>query len=93
MTMNNKLNAKDRKKRFDALFELGCCICQQMPHIHHLIGIKYRGLGQKSHDRETIPLCMNHHTGSEGIHTLGKRAWEKRFNTQEFYLDATNNKL
>lgn len=36
-----------------------------------------RGLGQKSKDEETIPLCAGHHrTGPESHHVLGKRFWE-----------------
>ena len=36
-----------------------------------------RGLGQKSSDRETIPLCATHHrTGPESHHVLGKRFWD-----------------
>ncbi len=37
-----------------------------------------RGLGQKSNDRETIPLCNRHHRrtgGRESYHVLGKRFW------------------
>lgn len=35
-----------------------------------------RGLGQKSSDRETIPLCMQHHrTGKDAAHVIGKRFW------------------
>lgn len=36
-----------------------------------------RGLGQKCSDRETIPLCAEHHrTGQDAHHVLGKRFWE-----------------
>lgn len=35
-----------------------------------------RGLGQKSSDRETLPLCKEHHTeGKLAHHKLGKRFW------------------
>ena len=35
-----------------------------------------RGLGQKCSDRETIPLCAEHHrTGPAAHHKLGKRFW------------------
>jgi len=36
-----------------------------------------RGLGQKCSDRETIPLCAEHHTqGRDSYHKLGKKFWE-----------------
>lgn len=35
-----------------------------------------RGMSQKSDDRETIPLCMNHHReGQDAHHKLGKWFW------------------
>lgn len=35
-----------------------------------------RGLGQKSPDREAIPLCSHHHrTGPQAHHVLGKKFW------------------
>ena len=82
-----------RNERFAKLGEMGCIICGQPPQIHHLIGVKYRGMGQKADDQYTIPLCLDHHTGAEGIHTLGKRPWEAKYGTQEELLNATNEKL
>jgi hypothetical protein len=35
-----------------------------------------RGLGAKCSDRETIPLCAQHHReGSDAVHRLGKNFW------------------
>jgi len=81
------------KERFDLLSQLGCCICGQPPQIHHLTGIKYRGMGQKADDVYTIPLCMNHHTGAEGIHQIGKKTWEAKYGYQDDLLEQTNQKL
>jgi len=82
-----------RNERFEKLADMGCVICGQPPQIHHLIGLKYRGLGQKADDQYTIPLCHNHHTGQNGIHQLGKGLWERTFGTQEELLEKTNKKL
>lgn len=87
------MKEKERRERFDSLFELGCAICGRPPQIHHLIGLKYRGMGQKADDAHTIPLCMDHHTGGQGIHTMGKRAWEDAFGTQDELLEVTELKL
>lgn len=36
-----------------------------------------RGLSQKCNDRETIPLCAEHHrTGKDSHHVLGKSFWD-----------------
>ena len=82
-----------RKERFERLAEMGCVICKQPAQIHHLIGVKYRGMGQKADDQYTIPLCLHHHTGQLGIHQMGKGAWERMFGTQEELLQRTNERL
>jgi len=36
-----------------------------------------RGIGQKCSDRETIPLCREHHReGKDSVHRLGKNFWQ-----------------
>ena len=87
------MTPKERRERFDLLSEMGCIICGQPPQIHHLIGNKYRGLSQKAGDDKTIPLCMDHHTGHDGIHKMGMRAWEEEFGTQEHLLEIVNIKI
>ena len=81
------------KERFERLAEIGCIICGQPPQIHHLIGVRYRGMGQKADDMYTLPICLHHHTGAAGIHTIGKRTWEAKYGTQEELLAKTNDKL
>ena len=76
------MKAKERKARFNALSQHGCCICLRPAEIHHLLGIKYSGMGQKADDEYTIPLCVEHHRGHIGIHHLGQRKWESIFGEQ-----------
>lgn len=84
------------KRRFNALAEAGCVVCRneglgETPaSIHHLIGIGYRGMGRKSSDEHTIPLCHHHHQGAQGIHSLGQHAWEARFGLQSELLAQVN---
>ena len=86
------MTTTERKARFDALARLGCCVCRIHHHvfteaaIHHLTGIKYRAIGKKASDEHTVPLCLNHHQGAQGIHTIGMRPWERMFGTQEYLL-------
>jgi hypothetical protein len=61
--------------------------------IHHLKGLKYASLGKKATDEHTIPLCYHHHQGIHGIHTIGMRAWEQSYGTQEELLRYTNDLL
>jgi len=87
------LTKKERKIRFETLAEYGCIICMRPAEIHHLIGYKYSSLSKKADDINTIPLCVDHHRGAQGIHHLGMRAWENVYGTQEYLLVKTNKNL
>ena len=71
----------------DAVAELGCCVCGQPAQIHHARAgsmryVESAGTGLRTGDDCAIPLCLNHHTGSEGIHTIGVQTFEARYGTQ-----------
>lgn len=83
------LTAKERKQRFNTLSQYGCVVCRQPAQIHHIIG-NNKGLALKSDDSQTIPLCANHHTGSQGIHQIGVKTWEQAYGKQEYHLDKMN---
>ncbi len=87
------MKAKERKKRFNELSEYGCCICRRPAEIHHLIGFKYRGIAQKASDENTIPLCVEHHRGGQGIHHMGVKTWEKTYGSQDYHLEIIDNIL
>ena len=84
------MTKKERKARFEALAEFGCVICMRPAEIHHLIGYKYSSLSKKADDSNTIPLCVEHHRGGQGIHHMGMRAWEEVYGSQEKLLNKTN---
>ena len=54
---------------------LPCCLCRRSVNVepHHLLRGVSRGIGRKSDDRHTIPLCDVHH---HAIHADGN---ETRF--------------
>ena len=37
-----------------------------------------RGMGYRDHSR-LVSLCYTHHTGAEGVHTLGKQTFNRMF--------------
>jgi len=84
------MKPKERKARFNALSEHGCCVCQRPAEIHHLLGVKYSGMGQKADDKYTIPLCVEHHRGKQGIHHIGIKTWEDAYGTQAYHLEQIN---
>lgn len=76
-----KAPTKSQKARWDRMANLGCAIegCGHAPCIHHA----ETGMGgRKNHDR-VIPLCYDHHQGRDGIHTLSRRTWQKKFGTEQ----------
>lgn len=83
----------ERAERFNRLSEMGCFVCGSPPQIHHLVGGCRRGVSQKAPDEQTIPLCQHHHTGAEGVHTLGVKTWEAHYGTQESMLMSVDQVL
>ena len=81
------MTKKERQIRFEALAEYGCVICMRPAEIHHLIGHPYSSMGKKANDINTIPLCVDHHRGSQGIHHIGMRVWEDTYGTQKSHLN------
>lgn len=47
----------------------------------------HKGKGTKNADALCIPLCEHHHTGAEGIHSIGVLTWEAKYGTQAEMLD------
>lgn len=71
--------------------KLPCVCCGALPvHVHHCISGRFSQ--SKASDRDTIPLCWNHHQGPEGIHT-SKRAWEATYGPDTDYLPVVADML
>ena len=75
---------EDEKNYMARVARLGCILCSSVlgyedspAEIHH---IRRAGVRATS---PIIPLCVRHHTGEDGVHTLGRRAFEAKFNTTE----------
>lgn len=49
-----------------------CCGCLSNKHVqaHHLLSTKDRGMGQRSTDKDAVPLCFNCH---ETLHRSGSK--------------------
>ena len=77
---------KAYKAHMQKMVEYGCMICRHFEsvddlppcNIHHIRD--KTGLGIK--DKDMIPLCWHHHQGPDGIHHIGKKAWEEKYDTQ-----------
>ena len=77
---------KAYKAHMQKMVEYGCMICRHFEsvddlppcNIHHIRD--FTGMGMK--DADMIPLSHYLHQGKEGIHTIGKETWEKKYATQ-----------
>ena len=87
--MSKRPNAAERAY-MGRVADLGCVVCQQPAQVHHLTGA---GMGLRAAHSEIIPLCMNHHTGNEGIHTIGKRTWQERYGYEREFLELVKEAL
>jgi hypothetical protein len=83
------------KKHYDKVARLGCILCRQFgfkdtpAEIHHI-----RRFGGLRENAEVIPLCPEHHRGNTGVHGLGAKGFERRYNlTQEDLLTYTTRLL
>lgn len=68
---------------------LGCIVCRKLrlgatpAEVHHIR--EGTGKGRASH-YETLPLCYLHHRGADGIHTIGTKAWHRRYGSERELL-------
>lgn len=94
------LKPAERRKRFEALAELGCIACsmegfEQTPsEIHHIRD--GQGFGQRAPDDQTIPLCPTHHRLGRppffGIHSH-PREFRRRYGSERELLEKVNREI
>lgn len=77
------------KRHLDAVASLPCLVCGRQPvEIHHV-----RRYGETRKHKKVVPLCPEHHRGTEGLHALGKKEWERRYMTQDAMLERVEQLL
>ncbi len=84
------MTTKEEKRHLGRVAALGCCVCNSLGYEDSVAAIHHvrhgQGMGQRARHDQAIGLCFRHHQGPEGIHTLGTRAWEKLFGTEQELL-------
>lgn len=91
----SKAALASHKRRWELIRALGCILthmgvnhrCAGRITIHHC---GTGGGGRKDHDR-VVPLCLNMHTGADGIdgrQNFSKRTWQEAFATEDEMLIA-----
>ena len=83
---------KAEQQHLSRVAALGCVLCRRLGYrdtpaeIHH--PRTGQGMSQRASHFETIGLCYPHHQGDEGVHGLGRRAFEARYGCTERELLA-----
>jgi len=82
---------KSERQYLSRVAGLGCILCRHLnrgfqdAEIHHI-----RRFGGKRSLAPVIGLCPEHHRGNTGVHGLGAKGFEKRYNlTQGDLLEQT----
>lgn len=78
------------KKYLGRLVSLGCILCKRLGYedtpseVHHIR--TGTGGGRRANNYNTLPLCVQHHRGNEGIHGLGVKGFAKHYGVTELEL-------
>lgn len=86
---------KAEKQHMQRVANLGCIVCSEClgcmgspAQVHH-VRVRH-GWGRSSH-YETIPLCEPHHTGKDGVHSMGRDEFSNMYEKSEIeLLDIVN---
>ena len=75
------------KRHMARVAALPCAVCGAQPvEVHHIR--EGQGAAQRAQDTLTIPLCVYHHRGAEGVHGLGRMGFYVRHKKDELDLLA-----
>lgn len=80
---------KSEREYFRKIADIGCILCLHQGvmdtpcEIHHI-----RRRGMKRDNAPVIGLCFEHHRGATGVHGLGRRAFEKKYDITEESLQV-----
>lgn len=82
------------KKHLNRVADLGCILCWHLGYedtpteLHHI-----RRAGKRT-NAPVIGLCPEHHRGNTGIHGLGRKAFERKYQiTEEGLLQIVSERL
>lgn len=73
----------NKKAHYSRVAALGCILCKRLgyegtpPEIHHI-----RRAGRRD-AAPVIGLCPEHHRGNTGVHGMGRKAFERHYQTTE----------
>lgn len=83
---------KEERQWYAKVVEDGCFICGMPAEVHHKTG---SGLALKSHYKDSMPLCPEHHRLSSFGHAVhnGTKTFEKNYFTQDYMIEETRKRI
>lgn len=85
-----KKATKSEREHIAKVASISCIVCGVWPvEVHHAL----TGYGGRRNNMKVLPLCFNHHRGVQGIHTLGRKAWQRQYATEQELLDRLDHAL
>ena len=87
--MASKAPTAKQRLMWEEMRSGGCIVCGAHSLIHHC---GTGGGGRKDHDF-CIPLCEDHHTRRNGIHTIGRRKFADLHGTEKELHERAKNRL
>ena len=87
------MTTEAEKRHMGRVAELGCCLCRRYgwhgtpAEVHHVR--TGTGAGRRASHFDVIPLCPAHHRqAADGLHVMGRKAWERAHGVTELELLA-----
>ncbi len=83
---------KAEQQHLSRVAALGCVLCRRLGYgetpaeIHH--PRTGQGMSQRASHFDAVPLCYPHHRGDDGLHGMGRRAFERVYGVTEAELLA-----
>lgn len=95
--MKRKATAAE-KRHLARIAAMPCIVCEKVFHIYeprvqvHHVRVK-TGWGRDGH-MNTIPLCMEHHTGKTGVHSVSREIFEHMYGFSEIgFLEIVKQRI
>lgn len=88
---------KQERAHLSRLADLGCVLCLRLgfhgtpAEIHHIR--TGQGMSQRASHYDAIPLCPRCHRGDDGLHGMGRKAFERFYGVTELELLADARRL
>jgi len=74
---------KAEKERYGKVARLGCILCWHLGYEGTPAELHHIRRGGRRDNAPVIPLCPEHHRGNTGVHGLGRKAFEAKYELSE----------